>query len=115
MNVKSLPRKQKSVIQIFVQNVNGTNGLNGRLAAKHVVMVAHKFGEEVNHWKQVTQSVIVPATVVKKGIVRQNFVAARILMNVARIKIGANMLSNHAQIQMFKINVPKHVKICFPR
>lgn len=89
-NVRGPPNKQKSAIQITVQNANGMNGLSGHLVVKLVVMEAHKFDEEANHWKQVTQSVIVSENTEKKETAPSNSVVPRILMNVVKIQFGVN-------------------------
>ena len=65
---------------ITLQNANGMNGLSGHLVVKLVVMEAHKFDEEANHWKQVTQSVIVSENTEKKETAPSNSVVPRILM-----------------------------------
>ena len=56
------------------------NGQSGHLAVKHVVMGAHKFVEETNHWKQVTQNVIVSETTEKKETAQSISVVTRIFM-----------------------------------
>ena len=56
------------------------NGQNGHLVVKPVVMEAYKFAEEANHWKQVTQSVIVLVNTEKKETVPSHSVVPRIFM-----------------------------------